>query len=320
MKSFTYERARSPAEAAAAAAGTRGAKFIAGGTNLLDLMKLEIETPTHLIDVNGLALDKIETHAGRRLAHRRARAQHRSRRARARAPRLRRAVARAASPAPRASCATWRRPRATCSSARAVRISTTPTCRATNACPAAAAARSAASRATTRSSARATRASRRIRATWPSRCACSTRRWRRSEPNGTDAPDPDRRLPPAARQHAAHRDRARGRRADHRGDAAEADRRHADLPQGARPRVVCVRAGVGRRDRAARRHRPRGAGRRRAQAVARRSGRARDARRRESRRVAACSPARAPHTTTHSRCRWSSARSPRCWPKRKVKR
>ncbi len=37
-----------------------GAKFIAGGTNLLDLMKLEIETPVHLIDVNGLALDTIE--------------------------------------------------------------------------------------------------------------------------------------------------------------------------------------------------------------------------------------------------------------------
>jgi xanthine dehydrogenase YagS FAD-binding subunit len=60
MKSFTYERARAPAEAAAAAARIQGAKFIAGGTNLLDLMKLEIETPTHLIDVNGLALDKIE--------------------------------------------------------------------------------------------------------------------------------------------------------------------------------------------------------------------------------------------------------------------
>jgi xanthine dehydrogenase YagS FAD-binding subunit len=61
MKSFTYERANSPADAAATAARTPGAKFIAGGTNLLDLMKLEIEAPTHLIDVNGLALDKIET-------------------------------------------------------------------------------------------------------------------------------------------------------------------------------------------------------------------------------------------------------------------
>ena len=60
MKSFTFERAGSPVEAAASAAKLRGARFVAGGTNLLDLMKLEIETPTHLIDVNGLALDKIE--------------------------------------------------------------------------------------------------------------------------------------------------------------------------------------------------------------------------------------------------------------------
>ena len=60
MKPFTYERATSPTAAAAAAARTPGAKFIAGGTNLLDLMKLQIETPAHLIDVNGLALDKIE--------------------------------------------------------------------------------------------------------------------------------------------------------------------------------------------------------------------------------------------------------------------
>jgi xanthine dehydrogenase YagS FAD-binding subunit len=60
MRAFTYERARSPAEAAAAASHTGGAKFIAGGTNLLDLMKLEIETPAHLIDVNGLGLDRIE--------------------------------------------------------------------------------------------------------------------------------------------------------------------------------------------------------------------------------------------------------------------
>jgi xanthine dehydrogenase YagS FAD-binding subunit len=60
MKPFTYERATTPANAAAAAVRTPGAKFIAGGTNLLDLMKLEIEAPQHLIDVNGLALDKIE--------------------------------------------------------------------------------------------------------------------------------------------------------------------------------------------------------------------------------------------------------------------
>ena len=61
MKPFSYQRAKSPAEAIAAAAHTPAAKFIAGGTNLLDLMKLQIETPAHLIDVNGLALDKIES-------------------------------------------------------------------------------------------------------------------------------------------------------------------------------------------------------------------------------------------------------------------
>lgn len=60
MKSFTYERAATPAEAAAAAARTPGSRFIAGGTNLLDLMKLQIETPAHLIDVNRIGLDRIE--------------------------------------------------------------------------------------------------------------------------------------------------------------------------------------------------------------------------------------------------------------------
>ena len=60
MRPFTYEKPPTPAAAAAAAARNPGAKFIAGGTNLLDLMKLEIEAPAHLIDVNGLGLDTIE--------------------------------------------------------------------------------------------------------------------------------------------------------------------------------------------------------------------------------------------------------------------
>ena len=60
MRAFAYERASTPAQAAAAAAKDPTARFIAGGTNLLDLMKLEIETPRRLIDVNGLKLDKIE--------------------------------------------------------------------------------------------------------------------------------------------------------------------------------------------------------------------------------------------------------------------
>ncbi|MDB5820048.1 MAG: molybdopterin dehydrogenase FAD-binding [Rhizobacter sp.] len=60
MKPFTYERAATPAEAAAAVARRPGARFIAGGTNLLDLMKLQIEAPSHLVDVNALGLDRIE--------------------------------------------------------------------------------------------------------------------------------------------------------------------------------------------------------------------------------------------------------------------
>ena len=60
MKSFTYERVDSAAAATAAFARTPGARFIAGGTNLLDLLKLEIQAPQHLIDVSRVALDKIE--------------------------------------------------------------------------------------------------------------------------------------------------------------------------------------------------------------------------------------------------------------------
>ncbi len=59
MKAFDYTRAETPAAAATAASRAPGAKFIAGGTNLLDLMKLEIETPERLIDVNGLDLDTL---------------------------------------------------------------------------------------------------------------------------------------------------------------------------------------------------------------------------------------------------------------------
>ncbi|KQN00410.1 FAD binding domain-containing protein [Sphingomonas sp. Leaf25] len=60
MRAFTYERATSPAQAAAAVAKAPGARFIAGGTNLLDLMKLEVETPPHLVDLRDLGLNKIE--------------------------------------------------------------------------------------------------------------------------------------------------------------------------------------------------------------------------------------------------------------------
>ena len=60
MKPFAYARADSPAAAVRAGPGTR---FIAGGTNLLDLMKLEIETPARLLDISRLPLDRVEARA-----------------------------------------------------------------------------------------------------------------------------------------------------------------------------------------------------------------------------------------------------------------
>lgn len=60
MKPFTYERAGDAASAARSFAAHGNARFIAGGTNLLDLMKLQIETPAHLIDINRIGLDAIE--------------------------------------------------------------------------------------------------------------------------------------------------------------------------------------------------------------------------------------------------------------------
>ncbi|MFE5009953.1 FAD binding domain-containing protein [Streptomyces sp. NPDC056696] len=59
MRSFTYERA-TDAQAAVAAVSRTGAKFISGGTNLLDLMKLDIEKPSHLVDISRLPLRDIE--------------------------------------------------------------------------------------------------------------------------------------------------------------------------------------------------------------------------------------------------------------------
>ena len=61
MKSFTYERVTEPhAAVVALSRAGAGAKFISGGTNLLDLMKLEIERPTHLVDISRLALKGID--------------------------------------------------------------------------------------------------------------------------------------------------------------------------------------------------------------------------------------------------------------------
>jgi xanthine dehydrogenase YagS FAD-binding subunit len=61
MKAFTYERVDSAEGAAASVAAHAGARYIAGGTNLLDLMKIQVEAPEHLVDINRIPeLDRIE--------------------------------------------------------------------------------------------------------------------------------------------------------------------------------------------------------------------------------------------------------------------
>ena len=57
MEGFRYSQAKSVADVALAPGG----RFIAGGTTLVDLMKLNVETPKTLVDINLLPLDKVET-------------------------------------------------------------------------------------------------------------------------------------------------------------------------------------------------------------------------------------------------------------------
>ncbi len=55
MRPFTYAKPRTAAEAVrAVAAGGQGTRFLAGGTTLYDLMKLDVETPSAIVDVTGL--------------------------------------------------------------------------------------------------------------------------------------------------------------------------------------------------------------------------------------------------------------------------
>ncbi|WP_326689131.1 MULTISPECIES: xanthine dehydrogenase family protein subunit M [unclassified Streptomyces] len=61
MRPFTFERAAAPEQAVDAFAAHPHARYLAGGTNLVDLMKLGVERPEHLIDVSGLELDQVET-------------------------------------------------------------------------------------------------------------------------------------------------------------------------------------------------------------------------------------------------------------------
>jgi xanthine dehydrogenase YagS FAD-binding subunit len=64
MNPFSYSHASRPEEAIAAVSKNRQAKFVAGGTTLVDLLRLDVETPDHLVDINALPLARIETLPG----------------------------------------------------------------------------------------------------------------------------------------------------------------------------------------------------------------------------------------------------------------
>jgi xanthine dehydrogenase YagS FAD-binding subunit len=63
MKDFEYRRAES-AEQAVSAGARASARFIAGGTLLVDLLRLDVEQPELVVDINGLGWDDIEEHDG----------------------------------------------------------------------------------------------------------------------------------------------------------------------------------------------------------------------------------------------------------------
>ena len=64
MQPFEFERARDPQGAVSMIGAAPQGKFLAGGTNLVDLMKQQVELPTHLVDINRLELAKIEEMPG----------------------------------------------------------------------------------------------------------------------------------------------------------------------------------------------------------------------------------------------------------------
>jgi xanthine dehydrogenase YagS FAD-binding subunit len=64
MQPFSYTRADEVGAAVKQASGEPGARFLAGGTNLADFMRLEVESPTRLVDINPLPLDRIDVTDG----------------------------------------------------------------------------------------------------------------------------------------------------------------------------------------------------------------------------------------------------------------
>ncbi len=183
MQPFSYVRA-DRVEDAIAASGPE-ARFLAGGTNLVDLMKNRVERPERVVDISRLPLDGVsETKdGGVRIG---ALVRNATARTIPWCASATRSSRRRCSRAPRRSCATWPPPAATCCSARAAPISSTRrSTPATSASPARAARRSGAATACTRSWARASSASPCIPPTWRWRSPRSTPWSRCAGPHGT---------------------------------------------------------------------------------------------------------------------------------------
>jgi xanthine dehydrogenase YagS FAD-binding subunit len=64
MINFQYARAHDVVDAVRQIAGDPNAKFVAGGTNLIDLMKMDVERPTKVIDITRLPLKQVENTPG----------------------------------------------------------------------------------------------------------------------------------------------------------------------------------------------------------------------------------------------------------------
>src|SRR5580704_5578869 len=215
MKPFHYERANSVVSACASAREPT-AKFIAGGTNLLDLMKLQIETPTLLVDIGRLPLAKIEETAegglriGARVTNSAVAADMRVRR---RYPLLSQAIL--------AGASTQLRNKATTGGNLLQR---------------------------TRCRHRSERGLYRCTRIRHGGCDGGARRAGRDQRSQRRNSDyPDRRTLSSARHHASYRDGFGAGRTDPVSDAAAAAAGSAALSQSARSRVLCVRACFGRR-------------------------------------------------------------------------
>ena len=244
MINFEYARASDVADAVRQIAADPAAKFIAGGTNLIDLMKDRRRAADAADRHHAPAAQQDRGDRRRRPAHRRARAQHRPRLPPADRAALSAAVER--DPGRRVAAAAQhgldrRQPAAADALPLLLRHG--------DALQQARAGQRLLGHRRHQPHPRDPRHERACIATHPSdMCVALAALEAKVHVTGPAASaHPVRRFPPAARRHAAARHQPRGRR-DHHGDraAAEGLRDELHLPEDPRPAVLCVRAGVGR--------------------------------------------------------------------------